>query len=105
MKNQPTAIEPTKESDLLHIFQALGDPLRLNIVMCLLDTDGKGLKKEDYPIAKSTLSHHIKILREAGLIHCEKSGTAHYYSVQKAELNNKFPGLLELVRQEKIGKH
>lgn len=43
MKNQPTAIEPTKESDLLHIFQALGDPLRLNIVMCLLDTDGKGL--------------------------------------------------------------
>jgi DNA-binding transcriptional ArsR family regulator len=57
-------------------------------------------------MAKSTLSHHFRVLREAGLIKTTKKGVAHLNTLRVAELNDRFPGLLKSIikhaEQEKV---
>ncbi|WP_088810653.1 MULTISPECIES: helix-turn-helix transcriptional regulator [Listeria] len=73
------------EENLLMILQALADPIRLKIFRCLLKNGERSVNCSEYHIAKSTLSHHIKILKDADLIQLRKEGTTHIYSVN-AEL-------------------
>ncbi|EIA21326.1 ArsR/SmtB family transcription factor [Listeria fleischmannii] len=75
------------EENLLIILQALADPIRLNIFRCLLKNGERSVSCGEYHIAKSTLSHHIKVLKEAELIELRKEGTTHFYSVNKARIN------------------
>ncbi|EHT9959200.1 helix-turn-helix transcriptional regulator, partial [Listeria monocytogenes] len=72
------------KSDLLLIFQALSDPIRLDIFLCLLKSKEKRFSGTTYNISKSTMSHHIKLLKEAKLINLRKEGTTHIYSVNEA---------------------
>ncbi|EAD9925008.1 ArsR family transcriptional regulator [Listeria monocytogenes] len=71
------------KSDLLLIFQALSDPIRLDIFLCLLKSKEKRFSGTTYNISKSTMSHHIKLLKEAKLINLRKEGTTHIYSVNE----------------------
>ncbi len=48
-------------------------------------------------IAKSTLSNHFRILREAGLIKTTKVGVENRSVVREQEINQKFPGLLKTI--------
>jgi DNA-binding transcriptional ArsR family regulator len=82
------------------ILNALADPMRLKIVKRMMDQK-QGLSCCDATpcpnMAKSTLSHHFRILREAGLIHTEKKGVEHCNSLRVADVNARFPGLLRLI--------
>lgn len=76
---------------------ALSDPIRLCIVRTL---DAKGeLQCGTFceTAAKSTMSHHFKVLREAGLITMRPVGTSYLNSIRKRELEKRFPGLLKAV--------
>ena len=44
---------------------------------------------------KSSMSHHFRVLREAGLISKRAQGTAHANALRRAELDNRFPGLID----------
>ena len=81
------------------VLYALGDPVRLEIVQRLAAEDELPCAAIDAAVAKSTLSHHFKILREAGVIYCRKQGTQHMNSLRKADLSDRFPGLLETILQ------
>jgi DNA-binding transcriptional ArsR family regulator len=48
-------------------------------------------------VAKSTLSHHFKVLREAGITHTRANGTHRLMSLRKDDLEGRFPGLLSSV--------
>jgi DNA-binding transcriptional ArsR family regulator len=48
-------------------------------------------------VAKSTLSHHLRVLREAGITLTEPSGTQRVVSLRADDLNARFPGLLDAV--------
>ena len=48
-------------------------------------------------MAKSTLSNHFRVLREAGLIHTTKQGVEHRNAVREADINARFPGLLKSI--------
>ncbi len=90
---------PTKDkitlSGLLH---ALSDPVRLSVVSCLANnTCEKVCSSFDVRVHKSTMSHHMRVLREAGLIHIRTAGTFSYISLRHAELEELFPGLLATV--------
>lgn len=62
------------------VFQALADPTRRQILQLLkAGPMGAGEIAEHFPIAKSTLSAHFAVLREAGLVGSEKSGKAVTY--------------------------
>ena len=82
---------------LAGVLYALGDPIRLEIVR-LLATEGElSCSAFDLAVAKSTMSHHFKLLRDAGILYCRKQGTQHLNSLRCEDLEACFPGLLETV--------
>jgi DNA-binding transcriptional ArsR family regulator len=82
---------------LAGVLYALGDPVRLEIVRRLAEQGELPCAALCIPIAKSTLSHHFKILRDAGVLYCRREGTQHFNSLRRQELDDRFPGLLEVV--------
>jgi DNA-binding transcriptional ArsR family regulator len=76
--------------DVLH---ALSDPVRLQIVRALAERE-QSCSAVESSVSKSTLSHHFKVLREAGVTHTRVNGTHRYISLREEELEERFPGLL-----------
>jgi DNA-binding transcriptional ArsR family regulator len=85
-----------EEITLTGVLAALGDPIRLGIVGMLADGQEHGVGEFDFPIAKSTLSHHAKVLREAGITRTRQEGTRCYVSL-RGELEDLFPGVVPSV--------
>jgi DNA-binding transcriptional ArsR family regulator len=86
--------------DGLAVLHALSDPVRLGIVRQLAGcTAGGELKcgQIEVPVAKSTASHHFKTLYAAGIVSERGQGTSKYMSLRRAELDERFPGLLDSV--------
>ncbi len=88
-----------KDISLPGVLYALGDPIRLEIVRCLAKSGEQTCAALEVPIAKSTLSHHFRVLRESGLLYCRKEGTQHFNSLRRRDLDALFPGLLDTVLQ------
>ena len=65
-------------SDVLH---ALSDPVRLDIVRALGVAGELSCGALAAPVSKSTLTHHLKVLREAGIVGSERQGLWAYYYV------------------------
>ncbi|MEX0745840.1 MAG: helix-turn-helix domain-containing protein, partial [Phycisphaeraceae bacterium] len=63
------------EISLAGVLDALADPVRLSIVSALADGRERPWGALDAGVCNSTLSHHVKVLREAGLIAHRKEGT------------------------------
>ncbi|MGJ4857089.1 ArsR/SmtB family transcription factor [Labrys sp. La1] len=82
--------------NLIGVLAALGDPVRLHIVTTLLAEGEKGSTEFDCQVANSTLSHHIKQLREAGVVSHRKEGTRCFVAL-RPDIDEKFPGLLQSV--------
>jgi DNA-binding transcriptional ArsR family regulator len=80
--------------DVLH---ALSDPVRLQIVRALADREEQSCSSVEASVSKSTLSHHFKVLREAGVTHTRVNGTHRLVSIRRDELEERFPGLLDSV--------
>ena len=86
------------ELQLVEVLQALGDPIRLQIVRILDQADGAiACHEMGLPVAKSTGSHHLKVLREAGVVRAQVDGTRRYYTLRRDDLEQRFPGLLASV--------
>ena len=69
------------------VFHALSDPTRREILRLLRRRDlSAGELAEKFPLAKSTLSGHFSVLRQAGLIVSEKRGTTVRYSLNVSAL-------------------
>ncbi len=82
-------------TDILH---ALADPVRLSIVRQLYaSTEALTCSQLDRGRAKSSMTHHFRVLREAGVIRTHIAGKEHYNLLRKAELEKRFPGLLASV--------
>ncbi|MEU2949114.1 ArsR/SmtB family transcription factor [Nocardiopsis alba] len=84
--------------ELVTVLSALAEPTRLRIVAMLSEPGGERAWKDiDLPIAQSTLSHHLRILRNAGLVRNRTEGTRCFVSLREEEMEGRFPGLLETV--------
>jgi DNA-binding transcriptional ArsR family regulator len=84
--------------ELTDIMYALSDPTRLEIVGQLANAGRKMTCGEfDLNRPKSSLSHHFKILRAAGLVETLIEGTEHMNALRVAEIEQKFPGVLQSV--------
>lgn len=90
---------PAKEEiQLTAVLHALSDPVRLSVVQCLaLSPCAKSCSSFETPVHKSTMSHHMRVLREAGIIHIRTEKTFSYISLRCMELEERFPGLLSSV--------
>ena len=91
------AIPDVAELDLFVIMDALSGPARRSIVLALAERDGVPCGQIDLPIAKSTATHHWRVLREAGVVRAREEGTKKYHSLRRADLDARFPGLLDSI--------
>ncbi|GAA2244652.1 metalloregulator ArsR/SmtB family transcription factor [Promicromonospora sukumoe] len=91
------------EVELVDVLKALGDPVRLRIVHTLADGEPKPKTVDGWglDLTKSTMSHHFRTLREAGLTRTIVHGRTHAIQLRRDELDQKFPGLIEAVLGEK----
>ena len=90
---------PTRsEIDLPTVLHALSDPQRLRIVGQLA-TRGEPCACGSFglDVTKSTLTHHFRVLREAGVISQEVAGTSKLNTLRREDLDARFPGLLDAV--------
>ena len=81
---EPLSAEEAAE--LAQVFKAIADPVRLRLLSliashaggeaCVCDLTGA------FALTGPTISHHLKVLREAGLVDSERRGTWIYYRVQ-----------------------
>ena len=76
--------------DLARMFKALGDPVRLRLLSIVASHPGGEAcvcdLAADFDLTQPTISHHLKVLREAGLLSCERRGTWVYYRVEPGAL-------------------
>ncbi|HLZ61217.1 MAG TPA: helix-turn-helix transcriptional regulator [Ktedonosporobacter sp.] len=89
------------------IFYALSDPTRQDIVKDLATITEKTCGAFGQSVAKSTMSHHFKVLRESGLTRTRLEGTQSFISLRRDDLDLRFPGLLDTIieacaREEKV---
>lgn len=86
----------------VRLLAALADPVRLSIVrqlsacdsVCVCDFDACG------DVSQPTVSHHLRILREAGLVRSERRGTWIWYSLEPAAVDRLASVVRELVPGE-----
>ena len=91
---------PRDEITLAGVLAALADPMRLRIVKSLVAKDKCMSCTEAAPcpdMAKSTLSNHFRILREAGLVRTSKQGVEHRNVLREEDINARFPKLLKTI--------
>jgi ArsR family transcriptional regulator, arsenate/arsenite/antimonite-responsive transcriptional repressor len=91
----PTTADPggigTVEAEAYaHTFKALGDPTRLRLVTMIAEHDGGEAcvcdLTEPLDLGQPTVSHHLRILTEAGILAREKRGVWAYYSIRPGAL-------------------
>ncbi|MFD3589701.1 ArsR/SmtB family transcription factor [Streptomyces sp. NPDC058683] len=83
-------LDEDQAADLAKIFKALGDPVRLRL-LSMIASRGEGGQSGEvgevcvceltpaFDLSQPTISHHLKLLRQAGLIDCQRRGTWVYY--------------------------
>lgn len=89
----------TAELQLEAVLHALSDPIRLRIVRELADdpVERPCGALACHTLAKSTMTHHFKVLREAGVIAQRDEGTSRLTRLRRDDLDAQFPGLLDAV--------
>ena len=89
---------PKKEEfDLCAVLEALADPRCLAFVRKIWEEGACSCSSFSEPKAKSTRSHHFKVLRESGIIMTTVRGTEFGMTLRKDELDERFPGLMDAV--------
>jgi len=95
-------VEPEATDMLLpKVLAALADPHRLASVR-FLARNGESwchqvMQEAGLALSKSTFSHHLRIMREAGLVTKRIQGARGYASLRKDDVDHRFPGLLDSV--------
>lgn len=98
-------VHPTPDQLALPaLLHALSDPVRLRIVQDLRDGAERACGELEVPVSKSTLSHHLRVLRDAGLTHTRAEGVQRLVSLRRSEVDARFPGLLRCVLDEVAGR-
>lgn len=95
-------VEPAAEDmQLPRVLAALADPHRLAAVRYVA-SNGESwctqvMNEAGLEMTKSTFSHHLRILREAGICTKRIQGARGYTSLRKADLDRRFPGLIDAI--------
>ncbi len=83
------ALTTDQAATLAPMFKALGDPIRLRLLSMIASSGGEVCVCDltgAFDVTGPTISHHLRVLRECGLIDCERRATWVYYWVQPGVL-------------------
>lgn len=94
-------LQPSLRQMYLDIFAALSEPIRLQILLLIASADAEEYHctslEQSLPVGKSTISYHVKILSQAGLVSVRREGRLFRYRARRDVLDFFIPGLLERV--------
>jgi DNA-binding transcriptional ArsR family regulator len=93
-------VPPIEGVSLGQVFRALADPLRCAVIAELAagrDDGERACASFPMPVAKSTKTHHWRVLRDAGLIRQRAAGNGTFVRLRRAEFEQRFPGLLDTI--------
>jgi DNA-binding transcriptional ArsR family regulator len=90
---------PKNALDLANVMRTLGDPVRLEMVRILAEGGPRscGDLADAVGLPISTGSYHMRLLREAGLTRTRAEGTHRVVSLRRDDLDERFPGLVEVL--------
>jgi ArsR family transcriptional regulator len=95
-------LDTDQAAELAAVFKALGDPVRLRLLSMIASVQGGEVcvceLTPAFDLSQPTISHHLKVLRQAGLIDCERRGTWVYYWALPAALDR----LTAVLRTERV---
>jgi DNA-binding transcriptional ArsR family regulator len=98
---QATSLPHPERSEIRieSVLHALADPVRLLFVreLALRGREGAPCGSIELPVTKSTRTHHLRILREAGVINMRPEGTSRISTLRRDDLDFLYPGLLDSV--------
>jgi DNA-binding transcriptional ArsR family regulator len=100
MYERPMRIIPHPDLEQLHltdVLHALSDPVRLEIVCLLGQHQELSCGRLEVSVSKSTLTHHLRVLRDAGLTNTRTEGVQRLVSLRRDDFDARFPGLLDCV--------
>lgn len=90
-----TAHPEREQIQLANILAALGNPLRLRIMRVMADGGEYACGAIVEGVPKSNLTHHYRVLRDAGIIWQRPSGRETLQSLRREDLDARYPGLLD----------
>ena len=90
----------SEEIALEDVFHALSDPFRLEVVRRLATEGEQSCQALEGDRPKSSVSHHFRVLREAGLIRTRNEGVTRMNALRRDDIEQRFPGLLACVIQK-----
>ncbi|MCP2261286.1 transcriptional regulator, ArsR family [Streptoalloteichus tenebrarius] len=91
------------EITLTGVLHALSDPTRLAVVRQLARDGERKCGTFEVGVAKSTLSQHLRVLRQAGVTRTRCQATHRYVALRRDDLDELFPGLLDVVLEAPDG--
>lgn len=80
-----------------NVLSALGNPMRLTVVRVLSDGEEHNCGSILDGVSKSSMTHHWRVLRDAGVIWQRPSGRENLLSLRRADLDHRYPGLLDAI--------
>ncbi|MFF8726223.1 ArsR/SmtB family transcription factor [Streptomyces sp. NPDC015171] len=80
-----------------NVLAALGNPMRLAVVRVLGDEAEHTCGSILDGVSKSSMTHHWRVLRDAGVIWQRPSGRENLLSLRRADLDHRYPGLLDAI--------
>jgi ArsR family transcriptional regulator len=89
----PIGIEPMNAAQagrIAGLMKALSDPIRLRLMSMIAAADDEVCVCDllgPFDVSQPTISHHLKVLRSAGLVDCERRGTWVYYRAEREALD------------------
>jgi len=86
---------PRDEITLPAVMAALADPVRVAILRTLAEDGEVVCGTLELGVSKATRSHHLRVLREAGMTRTRPEGTRRHVSLRRDDLDARFPGLLD----------
>jgi DNA-binding transcriptional ArsR family regulator len=90
--------QPPREAlELTAVLNALSDPVRLAIVQELAGEGDRACGAFRVEMAKSSLSHHFRVLRQSGVVATWREGRTLMNALRRDDLDARFPGLLHAV--------
>jgi len=87
------------------VFAALSEPIRVRMIQMMLENGPEDLPcaqlDEELPIAKSTISYHVGVLRRAGLVDVRKAGRNYFYQLRTDRVKAYVPAFLDHLMEQR----
>jgi ArsR family transcriptional regulator len=98
-------LEP-RETAAIRVAKALSDPTRFRLLRAIAAREELSCQELTalFPISQATVSHHLKVLSEAGLVAVRQEGTFHYYRALREALDAHAADLVALAGGPRRGR-